>query len=137
MSIPSLHVLIVDDDNLYCALLKKTLTQFGHSVVISNSGEEAFSQLQNEPFDVVLLDFKMKDTNGINVLQWMYGKKMDTPVILITSYGTDEVFEEACKWGAKDYFIKSKSDMSQLPEVILRIYKQSIVDRQLRTDRDI
>jgi DNA-binding NtrC family response regulator len=131
----SLRVLVADDDHPYCVLLKKTLSTCGHSVVISNSGEEALSQLQKEPFDVVLLDFKMEGTNGINVLQWMYGKKIDIPVVLITNYGTDEVFEEAYKWGAKEHFIKGESDMSRLPAIILRVYEQVNYERQHRFNR--
>jgi len=82
----------------------------------------------------VLLDYKMPGTSGINVLQWMYGMKMDIPVILITGYGSEEIALEAWKWGAKDYFVKGKSDMSQLPELVLKVYKQMISERQRRSE---
>ena len=60
-----------------------------------NSAEDAFQHLQNEHFDIVLVDYKMDGINGINVLQWMFGKRMDIPVILITSFGSEEIYEEA------------------------------------------
>jgi DNA-binding NtrC family response regulator len=91
---------------------------------VSNSGQEALTHLQKESFDVVLLDFKMEGTNGINVLQWMYGKKMDIPVILVTGHGSDEVLEEAYKWGASEYFIKGEMDIVRLPVMVEQVYNK-------------
>jgi two-component system, NtrC family, response regulator HydG len=124
MNTQSLRILVADDDRPYSILLKKSLTGRGHSVVVNNSGEEAIVQLQKETFDIVLLDFKMEGTSGINVLQWMYGKKMDIPVILITGHGTDEIFEEAYKWGAVEYFIKGEMDTIRLPVMIEQAYSK-------------
>jgi len=124
MNTKSLHVLVADDDHPYSVLLRKSLTNRGHSVVISNSGEEALVSLQQEQFDIVLLDYKMEGTNGINVLQWMYGRKLDVPVILITGYGTDNIFEEAFKWGATEYFIKGEMDTVRLPILVEQLYSK-------------
>jgi DNA-binding NtrC family response regulator len=126
MNRQSARVLVADDDYPYSALLKRCLSDRGFSVEVRNSGEEALTCLQADSFDIVLLDFKMEGTNGINVLQWMYGKKMDTPVILITGHGGDEISEEAYKWGAAEYFIKGEMDTVRLPvlvEQLLNKYK--------------
>ena len=122
MNIQSLRALVVDDDRPYRFLIKKSLTERGHDVVICNSAEEAFQHLQNEQFDVVLLDYKMDGINGINVLQWMFGRKMDIPVILITSYGSEEIYEEAYKWGASEYFVKGEMDSLRLPVMVEQAY---------------
>ena len=132
MNTQSLRVMVVDDDHPYSVVLKKTLTGHGHDVLVCSSAEEAFHHLQKEQFDIMLLDYKMEGTNGINVLQWMYGMKMDIPVIIITGYGSEEIALEAWKWGAKDYFVKGKSDMSQLPALVLKVYKQAVSERQHR-----
>ncbi len=124
MNTQPLRVLVADDDLPYCALLKKSLTDRGHTVTAANSGEEAFTYLKKNEFDIVLVDYKMEGTNGINVLQWMYGKKMDTPVILITSHGGDEIFEEAFKWGAEEYFVKGEMDTVRLPALITQVYSK-------------
>ena len=121
MNTQSLRVLVADDDHPYCALLKKSLTDRGYLVTVSNSGEETLTCLQKDLFDIVLLDFKMEGTNGINVLQWMYGRKMNIPVILITSHGGDEIFEEAFKWGAEEYFIKGEMDTIRLPVLVEQV----------------
>jgi DNA-binding NtrC family response regulator len=120
----ALRILVADDDHPYCVLLNKTLTTQGHSVSICNSGDDTIALLQKEQFDIVLLDFKMEGTNGINVLQWMYGKKMKVPVILITGHGSDEVYEEAYKWGVAEYFIKGEFDTVRLPILVEQVYRK-------------
>ena len=129
-----LNVLIVDDEPTYRIVLTQTLKGCGHTTEACETGDDAISLLQKNKYDVVLLDYKMPGTSGINVLQWMYGMKMDIPVILITGYGSEEIALEAWKWGAKDYFVKGKSDMSQLPELVLKVYKQVISERQRRSE---
>jgi DNA-binding NtrC family response regulator len=124
MNTQSLRVLVADDDHPYNALLKRSLSDRGHIVVVCNSGEEALTCLQKEAFDIVLLDYKMEGTNGINVLQWMYGRKMNIPVILITSHGGDEIFEEAYKWGAAEYFVKGEMDTIRLPVLLEQVYNK-------------
>jgi DNA-binding NtrC family response regulator len=124
MNTQSLRVLVADDDHPYSALLKKSLTDRGYLVTVCNSGEEALARLQKDSFDIVLVDFKMEGTNGINVLQWMYGRKMNIPVILITSHGGDEIFEEAFKWGAEEYFIKGEMDTIRLPVLVEQVYNK-------------
>ena len=119
-----LHVLVTDDDQSYCVLLKKALTGRGHSVMVCSSAEEALLRLQKEQFDIMLLDYKMEGISGINVLQWMYGKKMDVPVILITSYGSEEIYEEAYKWGALEYFIKGEMDTVRLPVMVEQVFSK-------------
>ena len=122
MNTLSLRALLVDDDRPYRFLIKKSLTKRGHDVVICDSAEDAFQHLQNEQFDIVLVDYKMDGINGINVLQWMFGKRMDIPVILITSFGSEEIYEEAYKWGASEYFVKGEMDSLRLPVMVEQAY---------------
>ena len=134
MTEQSLNVLIVDDEPTYRIVLTQTLKGCGHTTEACETGDDAISLLQKNKYDVVLLDYKMPGTSGINVLQWMYGMKLDIPVIIITGYGSEEIALEAWKWGAKDYFVKGKSDMSQLPELVLKVHKQVIAERQRRSE---
>jgi DNA-binding NtrC family response regulator len=124
MNTQTLHILVADDDHPYSALLKKSLTDRGYLVTVTNSGEDTLICLQKELFDIVLVDYKMEGTNGINVLQWMYGRKMNIPVILITSHGGDEIFEEAFKWGAEEYFVKGEMDTVRLPVLINQVFSK-------------
>jgi len=128
-----LNVLIVDDEPTYRLILAQTLKGCGHAIETCETGDAAIDLLKKNKYDVVLLDYKMPGTSGINVLQWMYGMKMDIPVIIITGYGSEEIALEAWKWGAKDYFVKGKSDMSQLPALVLKVHKQVVSERQRRS----
>ena len=136
MEEPMLHVLIVDDEPTYRLVLTQTLKTYGYTTEACETGDAAIDLLKKNKYDVVLLDYKMPGTSGLNVLQWMYGMKIETPVIIITGHGSEEITLEAWKWGAKDYFVKGKSDMSQLPALVLRVYKQVISERQHRSERD-
>jgi DNA-binding NtrC family response regulator len=127
-----LNILVVDDEPTYRIVLIQSLKASGHSVEACESGDAAIELLKKRQFDVILLDYKMPGTSGINVLQWMYGMKMDIPVIIITGYGSEEIALEAWKWGAKDYFVKGKSDMAQLPALVLKVYKQAVSERSHR-----
>jgi DNA-binding NtrC family response regulator len=136
MEEPMLHVLIVDDEPTYRLVLTQTLKTYKYTTEACETGDAAIDLLKKNKYDVVLLDYKMPGTSGLNVLQWMYGMKIETPVIIITGHGSEEIALEAWKWGAKDYFVKGKSDMSQLPALVLRVYKQVISERQHRSERD-
>jgi DNA-binding NtrC family response regulator len=131
-----LNILIVDDEPTYRAVLSQTLKGCGHNIEACGTGDAAIDLLKKNKYDAVLLDYKMPGTSGINVLQWMYGMKMNTPVIVITGYGSEEIALEAWKWGAKDYFVKGKSDMSQLPALVLKVHKQVISEHQRRSEKE-
>ena len=130
MNLESLHILLADDDQAYCIMMQKALTTRGHNVTISHNGEDTITLLQKGTFDVVLLDYKMEGTNGINVLQWMYGKKMEIPVVLITAYGADDINEEAFKWGAKEFFIKGEMDVVRLPIMAEQLFSRYCLRKQ-------
>jgi two-component system, NtrC family, response regulator HydG len=125
----SLRILVVDDEPTYRIVLVQSLKASGHTIEACENGDIAIDLLKKNEYDVVLLDYKMPGTSGINVLQWMYGMKMDIPVIIITGYGSEEIALEAWKWGAKDYFVKGKSDMAQLPTLVMKVYRQAVSAR--------
>ena len=49
---------------------------------------------------------------------------MDIPVVLITGYGSDEIYEEAYKWGASEYFVKGEMDTIRLPVLVEQVYSK-------------
>jgi two-component system, NtrC family, response regulator HydG len=120
-----LQILVVDDEPTYRLLLSTALRSSGHMVELCSSGSEAVALLKAKRFDLILLDYMMPGISGINLLQWMYGMKMNTPTILITGHGSEEIATEAWKWGAVDYFVKGQSDIMQLPNLVLRVYQEN------------
>jgi two-component system response regulator HydG len=120
----SLRVLVVDDDQPYSILLKKSLSGHGHSVVVCNSADDAFHWLQKEQVDIVLVDYNMGCSSGINILQWMQDKKIDIPVILITGYRSEEIYDEPYQWGASEYFVKGEMDNIRIPVMVEQVFSK-------------
>jgi DNA-binding NtrC family response regulator len=120
----ALQILVVDDEPTYRLVLSTALRNSGHTVEMCSSGSEAVALLKVKRYDLILLDYMMPGISGINLLQWMYGMKMNTPTILITGHGSEEIATEAWKWGAVDYFVKGQSDITQLPNLVLRVYQE-------------
>ncbi|MGC8719745.1 MAG: response regulator [Thermodesulforhabdaceae bacterium] len=101
-----LRVLIIDDEVAYADVLKRRMEKRNFEVEVAHSGTEAIQKLRRASFDVAVLDLKMEDMNGIEVLKIF--KKMDPemPVIMITGHGSEQAAQEGMSCGAYDYLMK-------------------------------
>jgi DNA-binding NtrC family response regulator len=96
-----LRVLIVDDEPLIRWSLSETLEQSGHAVVEAGDAESALLTLSASlPFDVVLLDYRLPDSNDLNLLATIRKLTPASAVIMMTAFGTPEVMTGAVKLGA-------------------------------------
>jgi DNA-binding NtrC family response regulator len=111
-------VLVVDDESLVRWSLSERLKQDGHRVVEAGTGREALERAA-EGVDVVLLDYKLPDSDGLTLLQKMKERDHDLPVILLTAHSSVELAVEAMKRGAYHYANKPFN----LDEVALLIEK--------------
>lgn len=100
------RLLLVDDEVGYLEVLSKRLTRRAFKVTTASSGEEAIRALRNWDFDVAIVDLKMEDMDGIEVLKVL--KKMDSTlkVIILTGHGSERAAREGIAQGAFDYLIK-------------------------------
>lgn len=117
------RILIVDDHPVVLAGLTSMLgTQAGMEVVGSApGGEEALEMLKLKPVDLVLLDLRMPGMNGVDTLHAMKRAKINTRVIIITSYETDEDIYRAVQAGARGYLLKD-APQSDMIEAILAVH---------------
>lgn len=101
-----MKVLIIDDDPTFLMMLKNFLNKKDFITRTGISANDALHVLKKENFDIILLDFKLPDKNGIDLLQDI--KKLDykAPVILMTSYADIKMAVQAIKQGAFDYISK-------------------------------
>ena len=109
------RVLLVDDEDsfrLSMELALKMTDQF--SIHSCGSGEAALEILKTESFDVILLDNRMDDMSGLEVLQWMQSQGIHTPAIMVTAAGSETVAVEAMKLGVYDYLRKDQLDVDRL-----------------------
>jgi two-component system, NtrC family, response regulator AtoC len=99
-------ILVVDDDLLMRNFLTEALLRKKIEVVSVDSGEKAIALLENDSFDMVITDLKMKAVTGMEVLQKVKELSPNTLVIVITAFGTIENAVEAMKNGAFHYILK-------------------------------
>ena len=102
----SVRLLLVDDEIGYLEVLSKRLTRRGYRVTTASSGTEAIRALRQWEFDLAVVDLKMEDMDGIEVLKVF--KKMDPSlqVIMLTGHGSERAAREGISQGAFDYLIK-------------------------------
>jgi len=99
-------ILIVDDEVNIGILLSKFLTRNSFSVSTASSGETAMECLAKEPYDLVLCDYRLEDTDGKEMLVKIKEKYPNTGVIIITGYSDIKLAVELIKLGAYDYITK-------------------------------
>jgi len=108
-----IRLLLVDDEEEYVAVLAKRLSKRNFLVKTALSGTEAIRLLRNESFDLAVLDFKMEDMDGIEVLKIFKAIEPKMPVIIITGHGSETAAREGKEYGAFDYLVKP-FDLSEL-----------------------
>jgi len=99
-------ILIVDDDPLVGRTLTAHLTEKGYEVILSTSGKEALEVLsQNQP-DFILLDIRLPDIDGLEILRQIKQKDSRASVVVMTAYDDMKTTVEAIKLGAFEYLVK-------------------------------
>jgi len=99
-------VLVVDDEPVVCQSCKRILERAGYKVETVLSGKEAINRAKKEIYDVAIVDLKMPEMDGMEVLQRLREEHPEIIVIMITGYSTVETAVEAMKLGAFDYVPK-------------------------------
>lgn len=101
-----IRLLLVDDEEVYVNVLSKRMSKRHIHVTPALSGGEAIHILRRQDFDVVILDLKMKDMDGIEVLRVFKKMVPDLPVIMLTGHGSEKAAREGLAYGAYDYLTK-------------------------------
>jgi len=100
------RILVVEDRPSLRRLLVRALEQEGYEVVSAEDGAAGIRQVQEMPFDLVLTDLKLPRASGLEVLRAASAAQANTPVVVLTAYGTVETAVEAMKAGAVDFLEK-------------------------------
>lgn len=110
-------VLLIDDEIAYVNVLSNRLSKRGFDVGKANSGSEAFQILRQRSFDVAVLDLKMADMDGIEVLKILKKMAPEMVVIMLSGHGSAKATHDAIRHGAYDYLTKPY----ELDELIKKI----------------
>jgi len=111
------RVLLVDDEEGFRTIMQKRMGRRNIDVTTAASGSEAVAILRKHDFDVAVVDFKMEDMDGIEVLKIFKKMVPSLPVIILTGHGSGAAAREGIKQGAFDYLTKP-CDLENLMEKI-------------------
>ena len=112
-----IRLLLVDDEEGYVKVLSKRMARRNMEVMTALSGSEGIQRLRKQDFDVAILDLKMEDMDGIEVLRVFKKMVPDLPVIMLTGHGTETAAREGLEMGAFDYLTKP-CDLEELVKKI-------------------
>jgi DNA-binding response OmpR family regulator len=108
-------ILIVDDEEHIRQLYSEELIEAGYEIITAESGYKILDKIEDEKPDLVVLDIKMADYNGLDVLQDIRNKFYNLPVVLCTAYDT---FKEDMKSVAADFYVIKSFDLTELKNKI-------------------
>ncbi len=115
-------VLIVDDDRGLRELYKSELSLEGYEVMAAATGKEAVEILKESRPDVIVMDIRMPEMDGIEALGKVVARHKNIPVIINTAYPSYQ--EDFRAWAADEYVVKS-SDLTELKAAIKRVLERS------------
>ena len=125
---PKINVLIVDDEPLIRWSLSETLGDQGYSVLEAGDGKGAVEALTQSarPVDVVMLDYRLPDSNALTLLATIRTVSPLSRVVLMTAFGTPEVAREALRLGAV-CVVHKPLDMQDVVDLVSRASRTSVV----------
>ena len=126
-----IRLLLVDDEKGFADVLSKRLAKRKIHTTQAFSGSEGIRLLRRSDFDVAVLDLKLEDMDGIEILKIF--KKMDPhmPVIMLTGHGSEKASKEGMRYGAFDYLTKPH----ELTELVEKIH-EAVRHRESKDDTD-
>jgi DNA-binding NtrC family response regulator len=108
-------ILIVDDEEHIRYLYSEELSEAGYEVITAESGHKLLEKIEEEKPNLIVLDIKMVDYNGLDLLQDIRNKFYNLPVVLCTAYDT---FKEDMKSIAADFYVIKSFDLTELKKKI-------------------
>ena len=124
-----IRVLIVDDETRLVEAFKKKLTQEGMDISTASSAAEALAMMKKEAFDVCVLDIRLTDMDGINLLARLKEMQPMLEVIMVTGYASVDTAIRSMKLGAYDYLTKP-TKLSVLSKVILKAHEKKALQEK-------
>jgi CheY-like chemotaxis protein len=100
------RILVIDDEEIVHASLKKILTRVGHELQSAFSAKDGLALLDQAQFDLIIVDLMMPEMNGIQLLEALQKRNSRLPVLMITGYPTISTAVQALRLGAVDYIAK-------------------------------
>jgi DNA-binding NtrC family response regulator len=135
VSAPPHRILVIDDEDDVRESLHALLTSEGFAVDLAVNATDGLKQLEQPIYDLILVDLMMPDKSGIEMIGEIRQRDRETPIFLITAYGSIEVAVKAIKAGANDYFSKPWDNEKLLIEIRRMIAERRLVRENLELKR--
>jgi two-component system response regulator HydG len=121
-------ILLIEDDLTFTRILEGFLGKHGHRVTIENRGKDGLKTFNSKAFDLVLLDYRLPDTTGMDLLTEIKHINPEVPVVIMTSFNDIRTAVKAIKAGALEYITKPVS-----PDELLMIVSQGL-KKEIKTE---
>ncbi|MGD2124522.1 MAG: sigma-54 dependent transcriptional regulator [Desulfobacteraceae bacterium] len=131
MSTESAKILIIDDEQIICDGCRLALADQGHAVEYCKAGRAGLETIREGAYDLVLLDMKLPDMDGMEILKTVREEKPGVYIMVMTGYSTVQNAVEAMKLGAIDYLAKPFSDDQLVLAVERVVEKKRLVEENL------
>ena len=132
---PKGSILVVDDEAEIREGLEALLTSENFDVTLAETGEAGLRQIEDHPFDLMLLDVSLPDRNGIEMLPEIRRRDPALSVILITAFGSIDMARAAFKNGAQDYITKPWSNDELISQISLAIEGKRLREENVQLKR--
>ncbi len=116
-----LDIIVIDNENVICDACNLVLTERGHAVDYFKTGKTGLLAVERGSYDLALLDIKLPDMDGMEILKIIRKKRPEVCVIVMTGYSTMSNAVQAMKLGATDYLSKPFTD-DELLEMVERVF---------------
>lgn len=115
------HILIIEDDIVFSRLLESFLKKNGHETTVCPSIKAGLSLIKENDFQLLLLDYRLPDGVGIDVLEWLHKNDLKIPVVIMTGFNDIRTAVRTVKMGAIDYITKPVN-----PDELLMIVEEAL-----------
>lgn len=134
-----IHLLFVDDDTGYMAVAQQLLAKYQtrtFDIAWKQDGPSALEYLATHPpVDMLVIDYYLPETNGLEVVRAIREKGFDLPIIFLTSNRDFRLAVEGMKYGVEDYMVKDEAVDSVLPRTIVNILERVTLKKQIQERR--
>ena len=118
-----LDILVIDDESVICDACNLVLSEKGHAIDYCKTGKTGLWAMERSNYDLVLLDIKLPDMDGMEILKTVREKRPKLCVVVMTGYSTMSNAVQAMKLGAADYLSKPFTD-DELIEAVEKVFSE-------------
>ncbi len=110
-------ILVIEDDFVFCKLLSNYLNKNGYSASQAANGAEAKGLLESNEYDLAVIDYRLPDTNGVEITKWISESDLKTKVILMSRLADADIPREGAEAGSM-HFLNKPFKPAELLEII-------------------